>query len=499
MTLPRTPAALALAPAGLAAAALLLAACTGGAEAPEGEPATGRVDDGQVADAAGVGVSDAVDLDVALSEPVRDPVYPEVGQPGVDALHYGLDLGWSPDSRTLDAVQTLVFRATRDADEFRLDFGAALEATSVAVDGEVASFEEVGDELVIASSVTADERYTVEIEYGGTPQPVAAPTTRSDFSRLGWTITDDGETWTMQEPYGAHSWYAVNDHPSDKALYDFRMRVPAPWSGVANGELTSREVVDGTTVTEWHLDEPAAAYLVTAAFGDFRMSRAESASGVPVTYWTPRGDARALRAVRAAHRELGWVEQRLGAYPFSTLGVLVVDSRSGMETQTMITLGNTDYTLSPQVVVHELVHQWWGNQVGPTDWYDMWLNEGMAMYLQAVWEADRGYRPLEDTLRWWAAADQAARDEAGPPAAYDPTAFGQGNVYQLPALMWHEVRDRIGDELFWELVREWPRADDDGHVSYEEAVSWWSEQSGEDLAPLFEAWLLGETSPPFTP
>ena len=29
----------------------------------------------------------------------------------------------------------------------------------------------------------------------------------------------------MQEPYGAYSWYAVNDQPSDKALYSFRITV----------------------------------------------------------------------------------------------------------------------------------------------------------------------------------------------------------------------------------------------------------------------------------
>ena len=35
----------------------------------------------------------------------------------------------------------------------------------------------------------------------------------------------------MQEPYGAYTWYAVNDQPSDKALYDFTISVPAPWIG----------------------------------------------------------------------------------------------------------------------------------------------------------------------------------------------------------------------------------------------------------------------------
>ena len=52
----------------------------------------------------------------------------------------------------------------------------------------------------------------------------------------------------MQEPLGAFTWYAVNDHPSDKALYDFTLSVPAPWTGIANGDLLSTEQQDGLTV-----------------------------------------------------------------------------------------------------------------------------------------------------------------------------------------------------------------------------------------------------------
>ena len=47
-----------------------------------------------------------------------------------------------------------------------------------------------------------------------------------------------------------------------------------------------------------------------------------------------------------------------GGDPQQPLGVVVVDSNSGMETQTMITLGDTAYTLSREVMVHEMVHQW---------------------------------------------------------------------------------------------------------------------------------------------
>ena len=39
----------------------------------------------------------------------------------------------------------------------------------------------------------------------------------------------------MQEPYGAFTWYPVNDQPADKAFYDISVTVPSPWVGVANG------------------------------------------------------------------------------------------------------------------------------------------------------------------------------------------------------------------------------------------------------------------------
>ena len=100
-----------------------------------------------------------------------------------------------------------------------------------------------------------------------------------------------------------------------------------------------------------------------------------------------------MAKVRYAREALEWVEDKLGPYPFSTAGVLVTDSQSGMETQTLITLGDNDYVLSKPVLVHEFVHQWYGDQTGPTDWRDVWMNEGMTMYLQAVWEAEHGGHP----------------------------------------------------------------------------------------------------------
>jgi aminopeptidase N len=87
-----------------------------------------------------------------------------------------------------------------------------------------------------------------------------------------------------------------------------------------------------------------------------------------VTLWTPRGgregDCRALRAAKYLSKALTWLEQRLGRYRFATVSVIVVDGyHSGMENQTLVTVGNTPYYRSREVLLHELAHQWYGDLV----------------------------------------------------------------------------------------------------------------------------------------
>ena len=73
---------------------------------------------------------------------------------------------------------------------------------------------------------------------------------------LGWHTTRDGQVWTMQEPYGAFTWYPVNDQPSDKAMYDVRLDVPGRWVGVSNGRMSAAASSHGRTVTRFHQPRP---------------------------------------------------------------------------------------------------------------------------------------------------------------------------------------------------------------------------------------------------
>ena len=58
-------------------------------------------------------------------------------------------------------------------------------------------------------------------------------------------------------------------------------------------------------------------------------------------------------------------------------------------------------------------------------------------------------------------------------------------MYYGPALMWDEIRRRVGDDAFWEMVRAWPSHDPDGSSNRDDYLPWIEEQTGAELSDLF--------------
>jgi hypothetical protein len=146
------------------------------------------------------------------STPVADALYPAYGNPAIDVLHYGLALTWAPQSRTLTGTATLKLRVLRAEPSLRLDLTSPYTLTTTTIDGAAATGRVGGGKLTVERALTAGTTVTLVVGYSGTPAPVPMPSHRGDAEPLGLTVTADGGLWTMQEPFGASTWYPANDH-----------------------------------------------------------------------------------------------------------------------------------------------------------------------------------------------------------------------------------------------------------------------------------------------
>lgn len=433
------------------------------------------------------------------SRPVPDPLYPQHGNPGLDVLHYGLELAWQPSNRTLTGTATLRIRPTEDAAEIRLDF-KPYELDAVTVDGAAVTAAVVTTEKLVAPvAVTRDRPVTLVVRYHGRPATTPMPSHRTDTEPLGLTVTKAGWLWTMQEPYGAYTWYPANDQPSDEALYDIAVTVPGGWTAIAGGTPAGQS---GNTF-RYRSTDPVATYLQTLAVGKYRKVSATGPRGLPLTYWyRPGVDEKLLPSLRKSPSYVSFLEERFGPYPFPTGGIVLVDSASGMETQQMITMGGRlkDYakpTLAGFEVdlLHEYAHQWFGDSVTPTTWNDLWLNEGWAMYAQLLYEQSVSRlsdAALESYLR---ERDATLRRRLGPPAHPKAANFAESNVYLCPAAMLKELNDALGDQKFFALATAWVQTQRNTQQTRASFTAFVNKRTGRDFTKLIDAWLDSKTTP----
>ena len=434
---------------------------------------------------------------------VGDSLYPEFGNGGYDVQHYTVDLTVSPEENLItNGVVTIEAIATQDLSAFNLDF-TGFEDVNASVNDSYAEVERDGQEMTITPGepIAEGDEFTVVVRYTGEPESalsVAIPV----FT--GWVYYGDG-IYVVSEPDGAAAFYPVNDHPLDKATYSLRVTVPKPYSVAMNGIVT--EIIDNgdTTTTVSDVNQPMASYLLTINIADFELvDEGTGASGVPIRNYF---DAGLPDIVRAAFEDqeamMVYFESLFGDYPFDIYGGVVVNSEVGgaLETQTLSIYGadmfyEDDLFNNEAVVAHELSHQWFGDSVSVADWSDIWLNEGWATYAEELWIAhdNGGDSVLDERMReYYQFAIDVELEPPGNPPAND---LFNGSVYYRGGLLLHALRVRVGDDVFFEIAREWVSRYAYGNAGTDEFIALASEISGDDLTAFFDAWLYQDEIPP---
>jgi aminopeptidase N len=435
------------------------------------------------------------------STPVADPIYPQYGNPAIDTLHYDLAIRWSQADAAFMNTATIQLRAAKPVARITLDFGHGFTVDAATVDGIAVTATRAGDKLSWPKPLPANGYATVTLAYHGRSAPVPMPSHRSDAFDLGINTSPDGGIWTMQEPFGAFTWYPVNDQPSDKALYDIAVTAPAGMVGIASGTPAGQS---GHTY-RYTSNRPVASYLTTLAVGRYTKQTAIGPHGLALTYWFLPTTPSALRGIAAQTPQfLSWLEAHFGPYPFDTAGVVFVDGPSAMETQQLVTFGLAGWDLSnaraltaaTEDMLHEYSHQWFGDTVTTNSWQGMWLNEGWAMYAQLLYRQERDHlsdAEVETRLR---EADRSVRARSGPPGQPQPGNYGEGNVYYCPALMLFEIHQALGDEAFFAMARAWVTAHRDTSQDRAAFTAFVNAQTGHDFTALIDRYLDSTTTPP---
>jgi aminopeptidase N len=421
----------------------------------------------------------------------NDPYYPGLGNGGYDVTHYALDLSWSPVNERLDGIATIEATATHWLSSFSLDL-VGLEVESVMVDDvEVTASRQGERELVIEpdETILAGQEFTVVVAYGGVPT-VLAP--RAQLLEPGW-VSDGRESHVIGEPDGASAFFPANDHPTDKATYSFRVTVPDDLAVATNGTHVETIAGEGFDTWVYEADDPMAPYLVQVVVANLDFPDPTTGpDGLTIRHAVDADiPDDALGALDETARMIEVFEELFGPYPFSAYGVAVVDEPLGLalESQTL-TLVGSDAIGDESILAHELAHQWFGNDVSPGSWRDIWLNEGFATYGEWLW-SERSDGPSADVI-----ADEAAGMELDlPPGDPGPDDLFADSVYVRGALTLHVLRHQLGDEAFFDLLRAWSERYGGRTATSADFEALATQVAGEDLTPLFDAWLRAADAP----
>jgi len=250
----------------------------------------------------------------------------------------------------------------------------------------------------------------LRIHYQGEINDKMAGFYRSRYKKNGQTAY---MAVTQFEESDARRAFPCFDRPDKKATFDIEMVIDQDLVALSNGRLVEeRPLPEGKKQVGFQQTPKMSTYLLFFAVGDFEFSE-DPGSPVVRAATLPGMTPYAQFGLDFGRKALEFCQDYYGVpYPFSKLDLIAIPDFAfgAMENWGAITFrenlllhypGTTSQAAEEgicETIAHEIVHQWFGNLVTPSDWRYLWLNESFATYF--------GYGIVDHYFPEWGIWDQ---------------------------------------------------------------------------------------------
>lgn len=325
------------------------------------------------------------------------------------------------------------------------------------------------------------------------------------------------QIWTQGEPDEARHWFPSYDFPDDKATSELLITAQTDETVISNGELLEkRDNGDGTAVFHFKMPVPHSTYLTSFVIGKYSKT-IDSYKNIPLGYYVYPGDEALVPLAFSDTKEMFRIfEEATGVpYPFNKYDQTIVDEFQfgGMENVTATTYSDQEIFLARfphlrgytiDLVSHELAHSWFGNLVTCRNWAELWLNEGFATYLEAVYRGkmygESAYAAkIREDANLYLTTDAVNNLRHG---LFNQTADQLDKLFRYPSITYnkgsvvvHLLRETVGEETFWQAVNVYLNRHKFGNVGTTDLRKAFEEVSEKNLEQFFRQWVYGVGHP----
>ena len=386
--------------------------------------------------------------------------------------------------------------------------GVGIELESIRIDGEPlepSAYTLEPERLVLHAPPARFELETV-----GVVDP-DANTALEGLYRSSGTFCTQCEA----EGFRKITWYP--DRPDVLATFDVVIEADEALAPVllSNGNLVSDESLpDGRRRAHWHDPHPKPSYLFALVAGDLvevsDAFRTMSGKDVRLSIFVEAHNAeRCAFAMESLKHSMAWDERVYGLeYDLERFMIVAVDdfNMGAMENKGLNvfnskfvladveTATDTDFLWVEAVIAHEYFHNWTGNRVTCRDWFQLSLKEGLTVFRDQSFTADRHsatVKRIDDVRRLRA---HQFPEDAGPlahpvrPESYiEINNFYTTTVYEKGAEVVRMIHSLVGPEAFRRGIELYFERHDGTAATCEDFVLAMEGASGADLAQ-FRLW-----------